>query len=187
MKRTVISILLVFLISFAVFSQNAPVDLIVLLDTSANMSSSFHETRDYLIGPFLREYLNLGDTFHLISFSERPRLEITRRIAGRGDLETVIARLLLMYPLDPGADLNQAIDFTERYASSLPPGRTQRIALITDGNAPDTQNLVDSFSTRLRGRGAELHYIRVPVPGAARPPAQVTPPADRKSVCRERV
>ena len=86
MKKTVIIFFLVFGIAVGAFCQSLdrqPIDLVVLLDTSVGMSNSHRETSEYLTGQFLREHLNLGDTFHLISFSSRPRLEISRRVIGR--------------------------------------------------------------------------------------------------------
>ena len=72
MKKIVITLILILGILFGTFAQNSgqgnagPMDLVVVLDTSASMSSSYRETSDYLIGPFLREFLRIGDTFHLI-------------------------------------------------------------------------------------------------------------------------
>ena len=160
-----------------VFCQTSgPMDLVVLLDTSASMSSSYRETSDYLIGPFLREFLRIGDTFHLISFAGSPRVEISRRIEGAGDVEAVIGRLLLMYPLDPQSDLGGALSFAESYASSLPGNRFRKLILLSDGDAPGTQNLVSDSSGRLKNRGGDLQYIKVPVtgtgPSSGRLPAQ---------------
>jgi hypothetical protein len=168
MKKLLFVLILVTSLVSGVFCQSAnsssPVDLVVLLDTSASMSGSYRETSDYLIGPFLREFLRVGDTFHLISFSGTPKLEISRRIEGVGDVETIIARLLLMYPLDPESNLSGALSFAESFASSLP-SRSKKIVLISDGDAENTQSLVDASSGRFRGLGADLQYIKVPVTG----------------------
>jgi len=186
MKKLLFVLLIVTHLVSGVFCQSAnsssPVDLVVLLDTSASMSGSYRETSNYLIGPFLREFLRIGDTFHLISFSGTPKLEISRRIEGVGDVETIIARLLLMYPLDPESNLSGALSFAESFASSLP-SRSKKIILISDGDAENTQSLVDASSGRFRGLGADLQYIRVPVtgngPGSGRgaPLAQTTAPS----------
>jgi hypothetical protein len=167
MKKLLFVLMLVTYLVSGVFCQSAnssPVDLVVLLDTSASMSGSYRETSNYLIGPFLREFLRIGDTFHLISFSGAPKLEISRRIEGVGDVETIIARLLLMYPLDPESNLSGALSFAESFASSLP-SRSKKIVLISDGDAENTQSLVNESSGRFRGLGADLQYIKVPVTG----------------------
>jgi hypothetical protein len=185
MKKLLFVLILVTHLVFGVFCQSAnpsgPIDLVVLLDTSASMSGSYSETSNYLVGPFLREFLRIGDTFHLISFSGTPKLEISRRIEGIGDAETIIARLLLMYPLDPESNLSGALSFAESFAFSLP-SRSKKIVLISDGDAENTQNLVNESSARFRGLGADLQYIRVPVagggPGSGRvSPAQTTTPS----------
>jgi len=166
MKKAVLVIVLLLGLVFCVFSQSSgPIDLVVLLDTSASMSSYYRETSNYLIGPFLREFLRIGDTFHLISFSERPRLEISRRIEDIGDMEVIIGRLLLMYPLDPESNLGDALTFAERYSASLPGNRPGKLVLLTDGRTPNTQNLVNSAQGRLRNQGVEFQYIQIPVVG----------------------
>jgi hypothetical protein len=152
----------------------------VLLDTSAGMSSHYRENSDYLIGPFLREFLRIGDTFHLISFSELPRLEISRRIENIGDMETIIARLLLMYPLNPQSNLGDALSFAERYSISLPGNRSSKLVLLSDGSAPNTQNLVNTAQGRLSNQGVDFQFIQVPVtgtgPSSGRPIIAGTPP-----------
>jgi hypothetical protein len=163
MRKTIIVLFIVFVLCASAFAE--AIDLVLLLDTSASMSNSYRETSNYLTGPFLREFLSIGDTFHLISFSSSPKLEISRRIEGIGDIEAVIGRLFLMYPLDPQSDLAGALDYTEKYASSLPGGRPKKIILISDGDASNTQNLVSNSQGRFKNQGTELQYIQVPVTG----------------------
>jgi hypothetical protein len=161
---TILALILAFNIS-ASGQTAAPIDLIVLLDTSASMSSSYRETSDYMIGPFLREFLRIGDTFHLISFSGSPKLEISRRIEGVGDVEAIIGRILLMYPLEPQSDLSGALSFAEGFSSSLPLGRSKKLVLLSDGDAPNTVNMVNDAAGRLKSKGTELQFIKVPVSG----------------------
>jgi hypothetical protein len=157
-----------------VFGQNAgPIDLILLLDTSSSMSASYGEVNNYMTGGFLREFLRIGDTFHLIAFSDKPRVDIARRVEGRGDLETIIGRMLLQYPLDPWSDIPAALGFAETYASSLP-SRPKKIVFISDGDtapAPGSASrpldaaglsaLIGDLKTRLGREGISLDYIRV--------------------------
>ncbi|GHT52801.1 hypothetical protein FACS1894106_2300 [Spirochaetia bacterium] len=156
-------------------SGAGPIDLILLLDTSSSMSASYGEVSDYITGPFLREFLRIGDTFHLISFSEKPRVEIARRIEGRGEVETIIGRMLLMYPLDPWSDIPGALAYAEKYSGSLPPSRPKKIVLISDGDvspAPGSgsaldpaglQTLISDIKTRLGPQGISLDYVTVPL------------------------
>jgi len=168
MKKTLFVLLFAQYLVFGVFCQSAnsssPIDLVVVLDTSSSMSSSYRETSNYLIGPFLKEFLRIGDTFHLISFSAAPKLEISRRVEGVGDVEAIIARLLLMYPIYPESDISVALSFAESFVSSLP-NRSRKVVLVSDGDVPGTQNLVNDSSARFQRLGAELRYISVPVTG----------------------
>ena len=142
MKKAIFVLILILIFSTGVFGQNTgPLDLVVLLDTSVSMSNSHWETSDYLIGPFLREFLRLGDTFHLISISETPNLEISRRVEGLGDIETVITRLLLQFPLAPVANISASLSFAENFIGTLPAGRARQVVLISDG----VFNIIGSF------------------------------------------
>jgi len=178
MKKTLFVLLFTLYLVFGVFCQSAnssrPIDLVVVLDTSSSMSSSYRETSNYLIGPFLKEFLHIGDTFHLISFSAAPKLEISRRIEGVGDAEAIIARLLLMYPVYPESNISGALSFVESFVSSLP-NRPRKVVLISDGDAPGTQNLVNESSARFRSLGAELQYINVPVTGTGPSSGAIVP------------
>ena len=182
MRKTIFVLILMLGIIFGVFCQSpaagsGPMDLVVLLDTSTSMSNYYRQTSDYLIGPFLKEFLRIGDTFHLISFSNTPRVEISRRIENVGDVEAVIGRLLLMYPLDPQTDVAGALNFGETYSKSLP-SRSTKIVLVTDGDTAGVQNLVNDSTGRLKNQGIDLQYIKVPVagtgPSSGRAPAQST-------------
>ena len=193
MRKTVAALILILGILFSAAAQSTgPMDLVVLLDTSASMSSYYQDTNNYLIGPFLREFLRIGDTFHLIAFSKTPRLEISRRIEGQGDVETIIARLLLMYPLDPDSDIIAALNYAERYSASIPGSRHRKVILLSDGDNGNTavQAAIQATSARLNTQGADLQYISIPVSspppssGRAAGPAVVasTPPVQQAPV-----
>ncbi|MDR3174567.1 MAG: hypothetical protein LBU19_09985, partial [Treponema sp.] len=159
--------------------QRDPIDLILLLDTSASMSGYYREINSYLSGAFLRDNLRLGDTFHLIVFSDKPRMEIARRVEGRGDLETIIGRMLLMYPLDPPPDLPAALSFAESYALDLESRRQKKIVLLglENGAAGGSfETLAGEARARLAGRNIGFEYAKAqtlpkaPVQPAQRPP-----------------
>jgi hypothetical protein len=170
-----------------------PIDLILALDTSASMSGSYREVNEYISGPFLKEFLRIGDTFHLISFSGAPRLEISRRIEGIGDVEALIGRLFLLLPLDPYTDIAGALDYTERYVVRIPSSRPKQVVFLTDGEqnpapsaAPEDSGalevLVDETAARLRRNGTDFHWVTFPVTGSGpssgrRPaPSRTAPP-----------
>jgi hypothetical protein len=178
MKRFFLTFFLILSALFAVSGQEGPIDLILLLDTSSSMSAAHREVNDYMTGPFLREFLRTGDTFHLIPFAGAPRVDIARRVEGRGDLETIIGRMLLQYPLDPWSDITAALSYAETYVTALP-ARPKKIVLLSDGDmSPQPgsssqpldeaglQTLIAAAKNRLQGRGITLDYVKVN-PGSA--------------------
>jgi len=168
-----------FLSAQAYGQTSSPIDLVLLLDTSSGMSSSYDHVNNYISGPFLNEYLRVGDTFHLISFASNPRLDAARRISGVGDVETIIGRMFLQYPVERGANVGAAISYAEQYIISLPI-RPKKIVLISTGGS-DTNNLVTSAKSRLSSRNTTLDYIQVTpgqplsnLPKSGRPAASST-------------
>jgi flagellar basal body-associated protein FliL len=160
MKRKILLFLLVLSAVFCAYGQrNSPIDLVLLLDTSQGMSSSYDNVNNYITGPFLKEFLRVGDTFHLITFSANPRLDSARIIYGLGDIETIIGRMLIQYPVENGNSVTNALTFAERYVNALPP-RAKKIVLITTGS-PDTIALVNASKQRLNSRYTTLDYIQV--------------------------
>ncbi|MDR2798657.1 MAG: hypothetical protein LBB80_09970 [Treponema sp.] len=166
-----------------------PMDMVVLLDTSSSMSSFYQEVSAFITGPLLQEFLGLGDTFHLISFSDKARLEISRRIEVQGDLEVIIGCMLLLYPLDPYSDITGALAYTEGYVSSLPGRRPKTMLLISDGDhnpapgspgidVPGLQKLMADMQNRLSRRGIRFEVIKVPE-GMNRRPRPAVQPAPR--------
>ena len=192
MKKRIFALVLFIFTLANIHGQNDPKDLILLLDTSASMSASYENVNNYLSASFLSEHLRIGDTFHFIPFSDKPRLDIARLVEGRGELETIIGRMLLQSPLDSWSDIEAALKFAEVYANALPQ-RPKRIVLITDGiadpppgsssRALDTaglNNLVSETRDRLGSRGISLSYIKVspgvPLPSASRPATAAASP-----------
>ena len=141
--------------------EKGPVDVILLMDTSSALSGSFQELQDYITGPFLREFLRVGDTFHLISIADTPRREIARLVEGVGDVETIISRLFLMYPLEPDADLPAALEFTGQYVSTLPDMRRKIVVLITSKDRPAQTEA----AARLNGARTDFHLVQFPLNG----------------------
>ena len=143
------------------------------------MSSSYDNVNNYITGNFLKEFLRVGDTFHLITFSANPKLDSARIILGLGDIETIIGRMLIQYPVENGNSVTNALTFAERYVTALPP-RAKKIVLITTGG-PDTTGLVNASKQRLNSRYTTLDYIQVTpgrplsnLPKSGRPEAKTT-------------
>jgi hypothetical protein len=176
MKRTILAVMLILFAGFSVYGQNtSPIDLVLLLDTSAGMSSSYDNVNNYITGPFLSEFLRVGDTFHLIAFSGSPRLDVARRINDVGDVETIIGRMFIQYPVESGSNIGAAITYAERYIGSLPV-RPKKIVLVSTGGS-DTSGLVIAARQRL-GSNATIDFVQVipgqplsSLPRSERPPA----------------
>jgi hypothetical protein len=195
MKKFVVLISFIFTVMNG-FGQTGPKDLILLLDTSASMSASYQEVNSYISGALLKEHLSIGDTFHLIPFSRTAYLDISRRIEGRGELETIIGRMFLQYPLDSWSDIPAALSFAENYASSLP-ARPKKIVLVSDGitvlppdstSAPMDASAFDRFiadnTARLRRNNINLEFIKV-VPGQAMPKAATASASGEQTPSRQ--
>jgi len=161
MKKNIFLVLLLLLAVVCAYGQNAsPIDLVLLLDTSSTMSSSYENVNNYITGDFLNEFLRVGDTFHLIAFSSNSKLDVARRISGVGDVETIIARMLLQYPIENGSNISSALTFTEQYITTLPLVRQKKIVLVSVG-ASDTGNLVNASKQRLGSKNSTLDFIQV--------------------------
>jgi len=168
MKKSVLAIILILGAFFGVYGQsstslnNTPMDVVLILDTSSGMSSSYENVNNYITGSFLSEYLRVGDTFHLIAFSGSPKLDIARRITSLGDVETIIGRMLLQYPVESENNIGSAISFAEQYITSLPT-RPKKIVLVSTG---DASSLVSAARARLSSRNTTIDFVQV-VPGQA--------------------
>ena len=184
MKRSILAVILFLCAFFGVYGQSTtPVDLILLLDTSSDMSSSYENVNGYITGAFLSEFLRVGDTFHLIAFSDSPRLDVARRVSSIGDVETIIGRILLQYPVESGNNIGAAISFAEQYAASLPE-RQKKIVLVSTESS-DTNNLVGAARQRLSSANVSFDFVQVisgqpltNLPSSGRPaPARTASPA----------
>jgi len=160
MKRNILAVILLICACFGAYGQDTtPIDLVLLLDTSSDMSSSYENVNNYITGGFLSEFLRTGDTFHLIPFSANPRLDAARRISSVGDVETIIGRMLLQYPVENGNNIAAAVAYAEQYIRSLP-ARPKKIVLVSTGGS-DTNNLVNAARQRLNSANTTLDFVQV--------------------------
>lgn len=174
-KHIFILLLLTLLSGFSFAYEQKSIDLVVVLDTSSSMYAHSQQVSDFVIGPLLKDFLRYGDSFHLISFSSSAKIEISRKIENIGDIETIMGRLLLLYPLDKYSDIIAALQYTSRYLTELPENRAKTVIFITDGDhnpSPTSPNKLGTGETldaairdavaKLKGNGWTFHYIRVP-------------------------
>jgi len=109
------------------------IDLIVMVDTSANMFPYFDDLMNYLIHDLLATRLHRGDTFHLLSFDATPEVEIALEMNSAEAADRAYGRILLLHPLGRYTDLVAALQFLYKYAKELPETNPKQIILITDG------------------------------------------------------
>jgi hypothetical protein len=176
MKRISLISVLIAALALPLWPQS-PRDVVVILDASSSMSNSYDAVSAFVSGPFLRENLRIGDTFHFISFTDRARVELSRRIETRGDIETVIGRLLLWYPVNTGSDIFSALDYGLQYVSALPGSRSKQVALISDGDhSPDGKTSLSKaeFDSRMQSvqnsfRKINTEFTYIPIPLGPQP------------------
>jgi hypothetical protein len=183
MKKSIIAAVLILGAVFCAFGQNSDtIDLVLLLDTSSSMGSSSEKVNDYITGKFLSEFLRIGDTFHLISFSSSPRLDIARKISARGDIETIIGRMLIQYPVETGNNVTAAVNYAEAYIATLPP-RPKKIVVVSAAG-PETSGIINSAKQRFSSKNATFDFVSVTevIPGS---PNLSNPPGSGRSSPRQ--
>jgi hypothetical protein len=108
-------------------------DLVVMVDTSESMFPFFDDLMNSLVQDLLTAKLHRGDSFHLLSFSSSPEVEIALEVNTPEAAERAFGRLLLLHPLGRYTDLVSALRFLHTYVRELPETNPKRILLLTDG------------------------------------------------------
>lgn len=171
----------------AISDETEASDVVVLLDVSQSVLPYFHDITDYVVGPVVKNYLRLGDTFHLLSFGETTQVEIAQRISTEEDVKSVLARLYLLYPLARNTDLVSAFSYLSQYLSDLPETRSKVVIIITDGihnpsqkspafglSADQANAEIEVTASRIKRNGWPVHVIKVPF-SAERAAAEAAP------------
>ncbi len=151
-----------------------PKDVVVLLDTSSSVMPIYDDLVNYVIGDTLREHVNSGDTFHLLSFNSNPEIEISEKIQTKDDITDVLERLLLLQPIGRYTDLILALKYLYQYTIDLPFDREKSIVVLTDGihdpppgslfpsNDPNLKTEVKQITEELNRRGWDVRLIKLP-------------------------
>ena len=111
----------------------ANIDLVVMVDTSESMFPYFDDLMNYLVQDLLTAKLHKGDTFHLLSFSGSPEVEISLEVNSDEAAQRAFGRILLLHALGRYTDLVSALQFLDKYTRELPETNPKQILLITDG------------------------------------------------------
>jgi cytoskeletal protein RodZ len=159
----------------AITEEGAASDVIVLLDVSQSVLPYFHDITDYVVSSVVKDFLRIGDSFHLLSFGEVTQVEINQKISGEEDARSILARLYLLYPLARNTDLIAACDYLYQYLADLPESRGKVVVIITDGvqnpseksanyglDPAAVKTQLEAVASRIRSNGWPVYIIKVP-------------------------
>ncbi len=133
-----IAVILVFFAAAVLFGGGSAraaqnLDLVVLVDTSESMFPYFDDLMNYLVQDLLTTRLHRGDTFHLISFSSLPEVEVSLEVNTEEAARQAFSHVLLLHALGRYTDLVSAMQFLYKYVKELPETNPKQILIITDG------------------------------------------------------
>lgn len=177
--RARIALILVFFAAAVLFGGGAAraaqnLDLVVLVDTSASMFPYFDDLMNYLVQDLLTTRLHRGDTFHLISFSSLPEVEISLEVNSEEAARQAFSHVLLLHALGRYTDLVAAMQFLYKNVKELPETNPKQIIIITDGvhdpppGSPNNGDLavvkaaITSVAQAMRKEGWSVSILKVP-------------------------
>ncbi len=154
--------------------SSSNIDLVVLVDTSESMFPYFDDLVTYLVQDLLTTRLHRGDTFHLLSFSSTPEVEISLAVNSDEAARQAFSRVLLLHALGRYTDLVSAMQFLYQYVKDLPETNPKHVIIITDGvhdPPPGSPNKLDEASVKglltgtasaMRREGWQVTILKVP-------------------------
>lgn len=164
-------------LSLFAFSQEKNADIVVLLDNSGTMLPYFSEINEKVLQGICENFVRIDDSFHLLSFNEKTFLEISQKINTQKDIEKVVSRFSLLYPLGPYSNFIEALSYSRQYISSLNAYTQKVLVIISDGifNPPQTssyynqdpqslENAIQSNLNALQSQGSLVYFIKAPFP-----------------------
>ena len=171
MKKSLLILLFSIIITNWLVSEQ--IDNIVLLDTSVSMVPYYSGTVNYLINDIVKQQLQIGDTFHLLSFNDYPEYEISRTIKGESEIVDILNRILLLQPVGKYTDLISAFSYLYDYTDKLRLNSIKNIIILTDGihdPPPDSSypvsgtNMDDikKISENMKRQGWKVSLIQFP-------------------------
>ena len=171
MKKSILILLFSIIITNWLVSEQ--IDNIVLLDTSVSMVPYYSGTVNYLINDIVKQQLQFGDTFHLLSFNDYPEYEISRTIKGESEIVDILNRILLLQPVGKYTDLISAFSYLYDYTDKLRLNSIKNIIILTDGihdPPPDSSYPVSStnlddikkISENMKRQGWKVSLIQFP-------------------------
>jgi hypothetical protein len=150
------------------------IDLVVMVDTSESMFPYFDDLMNYLVQDLLTEKLHKGDTFHLLSFSSVPEVEISLEVNSDEAAQRAFGRILLLHALGRYTDLVSALQFLDTFVKELPEKNSKQVVLITDGvhdppsgspfkmDSVSVQAAIEAAAQAIQREGWTVNILRVP-------------------------
>ncbi len=132
-----------------------PQDIVLIVDKGVLTD----ENKAFVRDSFLRSRVKLGDTFHLIAFTDAASLLFSRRIMGNSDLEAA-ANAIPSAVGETASNTSAALTFAADYLSALNNTRQKQAFLITD--APNAGDLTAAARSRFSAVNASLEFSRPP-------------------------
>lgn len=173
-KRYGFAALLFLFVSLVPIHSAESNDYVVVLDISESILPYFDEVQQYFFHEILKEHVRPDDRFHLISFAERPELEISTKIQGKEDVTRALERLFLLQPLGQYTDFLLALRYTSQYARGLSSNGKTVIVILTDGihdpppggkpsSTGEVKQEVATFSRQAERHDWEIKIVRFPL------------------------
>lgn len=176
MKKKCVVIFLALLAIFS-FSQEKTADIVVLLDNSSSMLPYFSEINEKVLQGICENFVRLEDSFHLLTFTEKPYLEVSQKIRSQSDVEKIVARFSLLYPLGSYSNFIEALSYSRQYINSLNAYTQKVLVIISDGvfkppmssqyygEEPQVlENAIQTALNALQGQGVLVYFIKAPFP-----------------------
>ena len=165
-------------LAFANVNQvSSKADVVILLDNSGTMLPYYDEVNSKVLTEICDNFVRLGDTFHLLSFNEKPVTEISQPVKTEADIYKIISRFNLLYPLGPYTDFPSALLYAQQYIASLDVYNQKVLVIISDGlfnpaqnssfynkSSEEISNTINSTVSKMKSEGTHIYYIKAPFP-----------------------
>lgn len=180
MKKIVLILALCAFLFFPVQAQASDaLDLVMLFDTSESLFAYYDDVVEYIVSYVIKDFARIGDSFHLISFSDTPQIEIAQKLKNEDDIKKILGRLYLLYPLGKSTDLISSLRYLYQYLSDLPSTNSKSVVIITDGihnpgsaspfykfTKEEVLKEIENTAIKIRQNGWKVVLIKVPLPPA---------------------
>lgn len=164
--------LLLFFICLPLSAQK-PVDFVVLLDNSESMFRQSGNRVELVVTEIMKKHLGYRDSFHLLSFAEKPSFEISRVLRDRESVEDVLAHLMMIQAVNKYTDIVSALGFMTDYISELPLHTVKHVLIFSDDihepgqegeytDPVDNIRRVTAISEYVRRNGWKINIVLIP-------------------------